>query len=42
MSNYKEAPEWWYTILFIIAFVLAAIVCHFGKLMPWYFMFGKN
>lgn len=39
MSHYKEAPEWWYTILFVIAFALAAIVCHFGKLMPWYFLF---
>jgi hypothetical protein len=41
MSHYKEAPEWWYTIVFIVAFVSAAIVCHFGKLMPWYFLFGK-
>ncbi|UJR10190.1 hypothetical protein I4U23_014405 [Adineta vaga] len=39
MSHYKEAPEWWYTILFLIAFGLAAIVCHFGELMPWYFLF---
>ncbi|CAF1254949.1 unnamed protein product [Adineta ricciae] len=39
MSRYKEAPEWWYTILFLLAFVLAAIVCHFGELMPWYFLF---
>jgi hypothetical protein len=30
-----------YTILFVIAFVLAAIVCHFGELMPWYFLFGN-
>ena len=41
MSRYKEAPEWWYTILFVLAFALAAFVCHFGKLMPWYFLFGK-
>ena len=41
MSQYKEAPEWWYAILFVIAFTLAAIVCHFGKLMPWYFLFRK-
>lgn len=41
MSHYKEAPEWWYTILFILAFALAAIVCHYGKLMPWYYLFGK-
>lgn len=41
MMHYKEAPEWWYSILFIIAFALAAMVCHFGKLMPWYYLFGK-
>jgi hypothetical protein len=22
-----------------VAFALAAIVCHFGKLMPWYYLF---
>ena len=41
MSQYKEAPEWWYTILFLVAFTLAALVCHFGQLMPWYYLFGK-
>lgn len=41
MSHYKEAPEWWYTILFVLAFALAAMVCHFGQLMPWYYLFGK-
>ncbi|CAF0975297.1 unnamed protein product [Adineta steineri] len=39
MSHYKEAPAWWYYILFTLAFGLAAIVCHFGDLMPWYFLF---
>ncbi|CAF3957162.1 unnamed protein product [Adineta steineri] len=39
MSHYKEAPAWWYYILFALAFGLAAIVCHFGDLMPWYFLF---
>ncbi|CAF5212199.1 unnamed protein product, partial [Rotaria magnacalcarata] len=29
MSYYSEAPEWWYTILFVFAFVVAALVCHF-------------
>ncbi|CAF5144227.1 unnamed protein product, partial [Rotaria sp. Silwood1] len=29
MSHYQEAPEWWYTILFGVAFILAAIVCHY-------------
>ncbi|CAF2776029.1 unnamed protein product [Rotaria sp. Silwood2] len=39
MSRYKEAPEWWYTILFVVAFILAALVCHYGELMPWYYLF---
>ncbi|CAF2507297.1 unnamed protein product [Rotaria sp. Silwood2] len=39
MSRYREAPEWWYTILFMVAFSLAVIVCHFGQLMPWYYLF---
>ncbi|CAF1578461.1 unnamed protein product [Adineta ricciae] len=39
MSRYDEAPDWWYTILFAVAFTLATIVCHFGDLMPWYHMF---
>ena len=30
-----------YTILFVVAFVIAALVCHFGQLMPWYFLFGS-
>ncbi len=29
-----------YMILMATAFVLAAIACHYGKLMPWYFLFG--
>ncbi|CAF5163609.1 unnamed protein product, partial [Rotaria sp. Silwood1] len=28
-----------YTVLFVVAFILAAIVCHFGELMPWYYLF---
>ncbi|CAF0916062.1 unnamed protein product [Adineta steineri] len=39
MSRYPEAPEWWYTLLFGIAFLLAVIVCHVGQLMPWYYLF---
>ncbi|CAF3264246.1 unnamed protein product [Rotaria socialis] len=39
MSYYSDAPEWWYIILFVVAFVIAALVCHFGELMPWYFLF---
>ncbi len=30
-----------YTILFITACTGAALVCHFGNLMPWYFLFRK-
>ncbi|CAF0847942.1 unnamed protein product [Adineta ricciae] len=39
MSRYEEAPEWWYTVLFVVAFVLAIIVCDSAALMPWYHMF---
>lgn len=39
MSRYREAPEWWYTTLFFISLILAIFVCHFGQLMPWYYLF---
>ncbi|CAF1664976.1 unnamed protein product, partial [Adineta ricciae] len=39
MSRYDEAPCWWYMTLFVVAFTLATLVCHFGDLMPWYHMF---
>ncbi|CAF1400418.1 unnamed protein product [Didymodactylos carnosus] len=39
MTKYLEVPEWWYTILFVINLFLACMVCHFGNLMPWYWMF---
>ncbi|CAF0925135.1 unnamed protein product, partial [Didymodactylos carnosus] len=39
MARYPEAPEWWYSILFVVSFIIAAIVCHVGKLMPWYYLF---
>ncbi|CAF1394416.1 unnamed protein product [Didymodactylos carnosus] len=39
MSKYTEAPEWWYILLFVISFVLSALVCHFGEFMPWYYLF---
>ncbi|CAF1398629.1 unnamed protein product [Didymodactylos carnosus] len=39
MSKYKEASEWWYILLFVISFVLSALVCHFGEFMPWYYLF---
>ncbi|CAF1099151.1 unnamed protein product [Didymodactylos carnosus] len=39
MAKYAEAPEWWYTIVFCVNFVVACLVCHFGDLMPWYWLF---
>lgn len=30
-----------YTVLFAVTFLLAIIVCHFGQLMPWYYLFRK-
>ncbi|CAF1245356.1 unnamed protein product [Didymodactylos carnosus] len=39
MSKYKELPEWWYILLFVISFVLSALVCHYGEFMPWYYLF---
>ncbi|CAF1118335.1 unnamed protein product [Didymodactylos carnosus] len=39
MSYYREAPEWYYLIVFICSFITAAIVCHYGDLMPWYYLF---
>ena len=31
-----------YTVLFVVAFLLSIIVCHFGQLMPWYYLFRKS
>ncbi|CAF1489373.1 unnamed protein product [Didymodactylos carnosus] len=39
MSKYNEASEWWYILLFVITFILSALVCHFGQFMPWYYLF---
>ncbi|CAF1211490.1 unnamed protein product [Didymodactylos carnosus] len=39
MSKFKEVPEYWYTTLFVICFFSSVIVCHFGHLMPWYYLF---
>ncbi|CAF0926236.1 unnamed protein product [Didymodactylos carnosus] len=38
MSNYKEAPEWWYAVLFILVTVLSTIICHLAEIMPWYYV----
>ncbi|CAF4484796.1 unnamed protein product [Didymodactylos carnosus] len=39
MAKYGEAPEWWYTIVFCVNVIVACLVCHFGDLMPWYWLF---
>ncbi|CAF1019945.1 unnamed protein product [Didymodactylos carnosus] len=39
MAEYPEVPEWWYTILFIISFIAACIVCYLAKFMSWYYLF---
>lgn len=37
MNNFKEAPDWWYLILFVISLVLAFVcVCHFPTQLPWW------
>ncbi|CAF1063561.1 unnamed protein product [Didymodactylos carnosus] len=38
MAKYPEAPEWWYILVFIVSFIISAIVCHYGQLMPWYYL----
>ncbi|CAF4549597.1 unnamed protein product, partial [Didymodactylos carnosus] len=39
MAKYKEVPEWWYTIVFCLSFVMAALSCQLGGFMPWYWLF---
>ncbi|UJR28088.1 hypothetical protein I4U23_009344 [Adineta vaga] len=39
MAQYREVPSWWYTILFILTFIISALVCHYGQLMSWYYLF---
>ncbi|CAF1486230.1 unnamed protein product [Rotaria magnacalcarata] len=39
MAQYPEAPEWWYTVVFIVGFTIALIVCQVGGFMPWYMLF---
>ncbi|CAF1364851.1 unnamed protein product [Didymodactylos carnosus] len=34
MLRYPEAPEWWYSVLFIANVVVTCLICHFGQLMP--------
>jgi hypothetical protein len=42
MIQYAEVPWWWYMTIFIITFSIAAIVCHYGQLMPWYLLFRRS
>ncbi len=39
IGKYKEAPGWIYGILFIITLTTACLTCHYGQLMPWYYVF---
>lgn len=41
-SPYIDHDLFRYTVLFLIALLLSIIVCHFGQLMPWYFLFGND
>jgi hypothetical protein len=34
MARYKETPEWWFTILFVLALALAMLACYNAELMP--------
>lgn len=37
MNNFKEAPDWWYLVLFAISIVLAFVcVCKFPTQLPWW------
>ncbi len=38
ISKYKEAPGWVYAILFVITFISLCLTCHYGQLMPWYYL----
>ncbi|KAJ2850960.1 hypothetical protein IWW36_001484 [Coemansia brasiliensis] len=38
MRTYKEVPQWWYGVTFIVTFSLAIITCQVYSLMPWYWV----
>jgi len=41
MRNYKEVPEWWYSILFLFGFTISMIsVCAFPTTTPWWSIFA--
>ncbi|CAF1334991.1 unnamed protein product [Didymodactylos carnosus] len=39
MSKYSEAPQWLYWIVSTIGFVSGCFICHYGKLMPWEYLY---
>ncbi|CAF1511026.1 unnamed protein product, partial [Didymodactylos carnosus] len=39
MSKYSKVPEWWYFVVFCLSFIVAAVTCQQGDLMPWYYLF---
>jgi hypothetical protein len=42
IAKYKEASGWVYCILFIVTLIGACLACHFGELMPWYYVFVSS
>lgn len=37
MNNFKEAPDWWYLVLFVISIVLSFVaVCCYETQLPWW------
>lgn len=38
IGKYKDAPGWMYASLFIVTLIALCLTCHFGKLMPWYYV----
>ncbi|CAF1465567.1 unnamed protein product [Didymodactylos carnosus] len=39
MSKYREVPEWWYAVVLCLTFFVSSLLCHYGKLMIWYYLF---
>lgn len=37
MNNFKEAPDWWYLVLFAISIALSFVcICHYPTQLPWW------
>ncbi|CAF0744875.1 unnamed protein product [Didymodactylos carnosus] len=39
MARYSDVPEWVYLVIFLCAFIIGCVTCHFSHLMPWYYLF---